>query len=101
MKEPTAAALGFIAALSIPALALGLFTPITDGMYQWKTAILLFPVGYGYSALLSLPIAIPAYLLCQAPQANSLVVSTPGGLCDRGSCVDIVEPALHRTVELS
>jgi hypothetical protein len=31
MKEPTAAKVGFLMALSIPALAGGLLTPIIDG----------------------------------------------------------------------
>jgi hypothetical protein len=89
VKESEAAYVGFAVALCIPALALGLLTPVTNGMYDWQTAIGLFPVGYGYAVILALPFAVPAYLFARRHKLIRWWSTIIAGVCI-GTIVDMI-----------
>jgi hypothetical protein len=65
MRERSAACIGFLVAAGVPALALGLSTPLTtlNGVRNWAATFDMLPVWYGFTVLLAFPIAVPAYLV--------------------------------------
>lgn len=63
MKERTAAVIGFLVAPVVPALALGLFTPITDGKPDFVSVLGLFPIGYFFAVVASTLFGLPAFFL--------------------------------------
>ena len=65
MKERVAVCSGFIAAAAIPTLVIGLSSPIAtlNGVRDWPTTIETLPYWYLYTIVLTMPIAVPMYII--------------------------------------
>ncbi|MEW6642139.1 MAG: hypothetical protein AB1586_16660 [Pseudomonadota bacterium] len=60
VKETTAAIVGFVVVPIIPALVLGILTPVTAEGPSALSVIGLLPIGYFFSAFVTLVLAVPA-----------------------------------------
>ena len=63
LKEITAATVGFLVAPVVPALMLGLLTPVTAERLDWLTVLGLLPIGYFFSAAATIVFGVPTFLV--------------------------------------
>jgi hypothetical protein len=65
MRERTAAIIGFLVVPVIPGLMFGILTPLQPKGINWLDILGLLPIGYAYSLVATMVLAVPAFLVFQ------------------------------------